>query len=399
MTRSERILLLTLAAINFVHIVDFMILMPLGPQLMRVLNINPQQFSLLVAAYTLSAGVASFFTAFFADRFNRKHLLLTAFIGFLAGTFACAIAPTYHLLLIARIVAGMFGGIINAQLLAITGDVIPYERRAQGMGILMAAFSVASVAGVPLGLFLSNMYSWHAPFLFVGFSGVALLPVAWFVVPDVVAHMSEPGEKKKIEVLKNISSDTNQQRALLLMFVMMLGHFSIIPFIAPYMVCNVGFTEHQLTYIYFIGGGLTIFTSPYIGKLADRHGKFKIFAIFITLSMIPVLGITHLPATHVAIALVITSLFFVVSGGRSIPAMAMITSVVSPRQRGGFMNINTALQHLSTGLAAFLAGLIITKTADGKLHNYNFVGYLAVILNLCCVFIAKKLRPVDANTK
>lgn len=379
------------------HIVDFMIIMPLGPQLMRLLSINPQQFSLLVAAYTLSAGVASFITAFFADKFNRKHLLFVAFVGFLVGTFACAFAPTFALLLIARVVAGIFGGIINAQLLAIMGDVIPYERRAQGMGILMAAFSVASVAGVPLGLFFSNMFSWHAAFLFVGFCGIVILPIAWFVVPDVTAHIQQNENNKKFEVIRSITSNNNQLRALLLMFVMMLGHFSIIPFMFPYMVSNVGFSEHDLTYIYLIGGGLTVFTSPLIGRIADKRGKFKVFAIFILLAIIPIIGITHMQITPLYIALIITSSFFIISGGRSIPAMAMITSVVTPQQRGGFMNVNTALQHFSTGVAAFVAGLIITKTADGKLINYNYVGYMAVIANLCCIIIAKKLKPVDAK--
>ncbi len=372
-----------------------MIIMPLGPQLMRLLSISPQQFSLLVAAYTFSAGIASFTTAFIADRFNRKLLLLMAFAGFLIGTFACAFAPSFYLLLLARIVAGMFGGIINAQLLAITGDVVPYEKRAQAMGILMAAFSVASVAGVPVGLFLANMFSWHATFLFVGFCGIVLLPVAWMVVPDVTAHIHTESKKQKPVVLATIFADSNQQRALLLMFVMMLGHFSIIPFIAPYMVANAGFTEHQLTYMYLIGGGLTIFTSPVIGRIADRYGKHKVFSIFITLSAIPIIAITNMPAIHPVYILFITSLFFVVSGGRSIPAMAMITSVVTPQQRGGFMNINTSLQHLSTGVAAFVAGLIIYKMPSGKLANYNMVGYMSVILNLLCIVIAKKIKPVD----
>lgn len=396
MTNKEKILLLLLSSINFTHIVDFMIMMPLGPQLMRIMQINPQQFSLLVAAYTFSAGIMSLIAAFFVDRFNRKHVVLVGYAGFVLGTFACAIAPDYDFLLLARIVAGMFGGVIAAHILAIIGDVFPYEKRGTAMGFLMGSFSIASVAGVPCGLWLAANYSWHAPFIFVGVMSVLIFAAALVYVPDLTKHISEVKESR-LKVFKDIGSDTNQQWALLLMFVMMLGHFSIIPFIAPYMVSNVGLSEHQLSFIYLIGGGLTIFSSPLIGKLADKIGKFKVYAIFVTCSLVPVLLITNLNPLPLSMVLVVTSMFFIVSGGRSIPAMAMISSVVHPKQRGGFMNINASLQHLATGLASFVAGMIILKNSEGKLEHYNYVGFLAAIASLLSIFIASKLKPVDNN--
>src|SRR5690606_24818583 len=151
MNKKEKIVLLLLATLNFTHIMDFMIMMPLGNYLMPYFNISSQQFSMLVAAYTFSAGIASFSAAFFVDRFDRKNVLLFAYIGFLLGTLCCAFAPSYLFLLTSRIVAGLFGGLISAQVLSIVADLIPYERRASAMGMIMAAFSVASVFGVPFG--------------------------------------------------------------------------------------------------------------------------------------------------------------------------------------------------------------------------------------------------------
>lgn len=393
--KNERFLLLILASINFTHIVDFMIMMPLGPQLMRLLNISPQQFSLLVASYTFSAGISSFAASFFVDRFNRKHVLLFAYSGFLLGTLACALAPSYHFLMAARIFAGVFGGLVGAQVLAIVSDVVPYERRASAMGIIMSAFSFASVVGVPLGLFLSNKYNWHAPFYFVAALGFFIFALSARFIPNITSHININAIHKPFELIKNISQNPNQLRALSLMFVLMLGHFTIIPFIAPYMVTNVGFTEHQLTWIYLIGGFLTIFSSPLIGKLADKSGKFRVYTFFVLLSLIPVIAITNLGTMPVCHVLIITSLFFIISGGRTIPALAMISSVVKPHQRGGFMNINTSLQQLATGLASFMAGMIVSKGADGKLMHYNYVGYIAAIACVCTIFIAAKIKPAD----
>lgn len=395
MIRSDKILLVLLASINFTHIVDFMIMMPLGPQLMRIMQINPQQFSLLVAAYTFSAGIMSLLTAFFVDRFNRKHVLLIAYSGFIIGTFACAWAPGYQLLLVARIVAGMFGGVAAAQILAIIGDTFPYERRGTAMGYLMGSFSIASVIGVPFGLWLAVTYSWHAPFILVGLISIVILSISYFYVPDLIKHISEIKESR-LKLFKDIVASPNQMWALSLMFVMMLGHFSIIPFIAPYMVSNVGLTEHQLSFIYLIGGGLTIFTSPLIGRLSDRIGKFKVYAIFVTCSLLPIFLITNLNPLPLNLVLIVTSMFFIFSGGRSIPAMAMISSVIHPKQRGGFMNVNASLQHLATGIASFVAGLIVLKGNEGKLINYNYVGIIAACASIISIFIASKLRPVDA---
>lgn len=393
---TNKILLLLLACINFTHIMDFMIMMPLGTFLIPLFKINPQQFSFLVSAYTFSAGIAGFIAAFFVDRFDRKWVLLFGYTGFIVGTLACAVAPSYEILLATRILAGTFGGLIGAQVLSIVGDVFPFEKRGAAMGTLMAAFSFASVAGVPVGLYLAATFSWHMPFIAIGGIGILVIPLVYYFMPNMKGHIQQYDYKPSPWlVVTNIIGDRNQLRGLLLMSALMLGHFSIIPFIAPYMVSNVGFTEHQISYIYLIGGGLTFFTSPLIGKFADKHGKFKTLSLFIILSTIPIFLITNMPAIPFYYVLIVTALFFVFGGGRMIPAQAMITSVVLPQQRGGFMSITSSVQQLSTGVAAIVAGAILTTNAQGQFENYQYVGYLGIIISLSCIHIARKLKSVD----
>lgn len=397
MNSKERFLLLTLAAINFTNIMDFMIMMPLGPQLMRIFEINTQQFGLVVSSYTFSAGFSGFCTAFFIDKFDRKRFLQVLYAGFLIGTLACGLAHTYELLMVARIFTGLFGGVLGAVILAIVGDVIPFERRGQAMGFVMAAFSIASVLGVPFGLRIANEFGWNTPFILLA---VLALPVQFFIykfVPNLSAHTQAGKEVNVLQVVKNITSSSNQRKAITLMMVVMFGHFSIIPFLSPYMVSNVGFTESQLEQIYFFGGLSTIVTSPLIGKLADKIGKLKVFTIFVSIACIPVLFITHMPRVDIWIALIATSVFFAVSSGRFIPAQAMVTATVEPKNRGSFMSIVSSMQQLSAGLASYIAGLVVVKQANGEMLHYNWVGVMSVIAAIFTLFLVRRITAADGS--
>jgi MFS transporter, DHA1 family, inner membrane transport protein len=400
MSQKEKLLLFVLACLNFTHIMDFMILMPLGPQLMRSFNISPQQFSLLVSAYSFSAGVSGFCVAFIADRFPRKHLILVAYAGFVVGTLACALAPTFAWLMVARTVAGLFGGVLGAQVMAAVSDTFAYERRAAAMGVVMTAFSVASVVGVPTGLYLASVWSWHAPFWFVGGLGVLVTGLIYQFVPRLDEHLKDRSKQthQPFEVLTNILKSPNQLRALWLTTTIMLGHFSIIPFISPYLVANVGFSEQNIFMIYAVGGALTLFTAPQVGKLADRRGKYPVFVVFALLSMIPMWLITNLNINSLPAILGASGLFFIFSNGRLIPTQAMTSSVVLPQQRGGFLAINTSLQLLMQSVAVYWAGLIIERQPDGKLLHYNWVGYGAMAFIFLSIFIARTVKPVDAET-
>ncbi len=391
-------MLLILAASMFTHIMDFMIMMPLGPQLMRIFDISPQQFSLLVASYTITAGVTGFLSAFFIDRYDRRKTLLFAYTGFAIGTFACAFAPSYIVLLITRSLAGAFGGILGALILAMVSDAIPLERRAKSIGFVMASFSVASVFGVPFGLFIASKSSWHAPFLFLGILAFLIDILILLFIPKFISHLNGNGRKKPWEILRLIFGNKNTRIGLLFSAVLMLAHFPIIPFLAPYMVGNVGFSEHDLTYIYLVGGGLTIFFSPWVGKMADKHGRLKIFTIFGSLVIIPILIITNMPPTPLWAALIVSGIFFIFSNGRMIPSTTMETALISPDNRGSYMSIRSAVQQLTSGLAAFIAGVIVLEkpssfNPDAKaLINYEYVGLIAVCFSLIALWLARQLR-------
>lgn len=394
MSKSEKIILFSLALVQFTHIMDFMILMPMGPQLMRIFSISPQQFSFLVSAFTLSAGISGFLAAFFIDRFDRKSALSFNYCGFIIGTFACAFASSYELLMAARIFTGFFGGVAGALILSIIGDTIAPEKRGTAMGIVMSAFSLASVAGVPFGLWLANKYSWHAPFLTIGFIGSIVIVLLQFFIPKMTKHLEGRIVYSPIEVLSNVFENANQRRALLLTVCLIMGQFTIIPFISPYLVANVGFTEAQLPMVYMTGGLFSIFTAPMIGKLADKFGKHRIFIFFVTISLFAIATLTNLPKVPIYIALCVTSLFFICAGGRMIPAQALITSSVPVKYRGSFMSINSSIQQFSSGIAAFVAGLIVSKGTDGTLLNYNFAGYVALSISIIGMFVAKGIKTV-----
>ncbi len=402
MNKTERIMLFTLASINFVNIMDFMIMMPLGPNLIKTFNITASDFGILVSSYSISAFISGIITTFIINKFERKDYLMRIFIGFLIGTFACGLAPTFQTLLIARFVTGLFGGVLGAIILAIVSDAVPFDRRGQAMGIIMAAFSLASVLGVPFGIFMAthtkqyNFLGWHAPFLFLAVLGIPVYFLVRKFVPRQTAAVQLAA--KQMDVGKNIEAIfTNKNNLLALLFgvVMMMGHFCIIPFLSPYMVSNVGMREEDLPLIYLVGGGVTIFTSPLIGKLADKFGKLVMFIVLALLYIIPVFLITNLEPHPLPIVLTITGVFFIFSG-RFIPMQAMVTGAVDPKIRASFMSFNSSIQQLANGVSAFLAGLVVT-TVDGQLVNYNLLGYFSVGMALLSIFIAYKLRSSNGS--
>lgn len=391
---KEKIILLLLAAINFTHILDFMIMMPLGNYLMPYFDISSQQFSMLVAAYTFSAGISGFLAAFFVDRYDRKKVLLMGYSGFLIGTLFCALSPTYSILLISRIVAGIFGGLIGAQVLSIIADLIPYQRRGAAMGIIMAAFSVASVFGVPFSLYLANIFNWHGPFFFVAGLGAILIPFLIKYLPKMDAHIKENRQTKvsPLNLLSGIGKDKNQLLALALSATIMLGHFLIIPFLNPFMEFNLGFSKVQTPLIYMVGGILTLFSSPLLGRIADKIGKHRLFIILALVVTLPIAVITNLAPISFYLVLSVTGFWFIVSSGRMIPAQAMISNVVSSERRGSFMSINSSVQQIFVGIASVLAGLIVVKTPSNAILNYEITGYISIVITLVSIVFVSKLN-------
>lgn len=393
MNWKERVLLLLMAAINFTHILDFMIMMPLGNFLMPYFGISTQEFSVVVASYSLSAFVSGLVAAFFVDRFDRKKILLFGYTGFIIGTICCGIAHTYELLLAARILAGLFGGLIGAQVLSIVADTFSYERRGQAMGILLSAFSLASIIGVPLALVMAGRISWHAPFIFIGILGILIIPMVSKFMPAMAHHLDpDRAHVKPVQLLKNILSNRQQVIALFLSGSLMLGHFLIIPFLNPYMELNVGFNETQRNLVYMVGGIASFVSAPFIGRLADKYGKHKVFYVFAGLSLITIFLITNMPAIKYYYVLMVTGIWFAFSTGRTIPAQAIISNVVHPEQRGSFMSFNSSFQQMFTGLASLLAGFVVYQGGDNKIHHYDWVGYLSIAVVVIAMLIAKAIH-------
>ncbi len=392
MRSHEKLIIFLLAAVNFTHILDFMIMMPLGNYLMPHFHISPGQFSILVGSYTLTAAFSGFAAAFFVDNHDRKKILIYAFGGFLFGTIACGVAPTFGLLMAARILAGLFGGLIGAQVLAIISDTFGYERRGAAMGAVMSSFAVASTLGVPFALYLANAFSWHAPFILVGVLGIIMIPLLNKHIPEMKEHVNTDEVKTKLRILNEVIHNKKQLYALAFSAIIMLGHFLIIPFINPFLEFNKGYSKSFTPLVYLVGGLSAFFASLILGKLSDQKGKLKVFQYSVFASAVMVYFITcQIPVDAKAIVLVMMGLWFTVATGRAVTAQAMISNIPPPAQRGSFMSFNSSVQQLGTSAASFLSGFIVIKTAEGPLLRYDWVGYVSIMVLLISLYMGRKL--------
>lgn len=405
-TSLEKKILTILAFVQFNHIVDFMIIMPMGTQLMRLFSIEAQQFSLLVSSYTFFAGVSGFLASFYMDRFDRKKSLILLFAGFTLATIFCGVARDYHTLLIARSLTGFFGGVMNSIILSITSDLIDYKRRGMAMGFLATAFSAASILGVPFSIFLSQSLAWYSPFIFLAILCLIILVGIYRYVPNINKHL-HPDVPEMHHVPKvtfwqpvfSVLQSPVQRVSLIFMFFVMFSHFSIIPFIATSQVVNAGLSEQELTLIYLIGGICSFFSAPLVGRMSDRYGKAKIYMYSIIFSIMPIFLVTHQGKDSLWVVLIVAGLFFISAGSRMIPAQALVSGAVSSQQRGAFMSLLSCLQSLAMAAGSYIAGMIVViDPKDGRLLNYPSVGYMAIGVGLFTLVILQKLKYLDHPT-
>lgn len=386
-------LLASLALVQFTHILDFVIILPLGPHLIRVFNISPSQFGIVVSAYTFSACITGVIGAFFIDHFDRKKVLMTSYFGFGIGTLLCGFAPQYSWLVLARIVAGAFGGITASTILSIIGDVVPENKRGMAMGIVMSSFSIASIIGIPIGLSLAQHFGWHVPFLALGGLCALTLGLISFGVPPVRNHLGKIAKESRLSEIKTILFHKNHLPAFLMSVCVMFAGFTVTPYISAYLVANVGLSEADLPYTFLTGGLFTLITTNIIGRLSDKVGKYPVFVGMVGLSIVPILLLTHLGHVGLPISLAISTLYMITMSGRMIPGMALLTSCAAPQHRGGFMSLNSAIQQLSLGAASFVGGMIIVRTDAGPFLHYDWVGYVAIAAALLSIPFASRLRP------
>ncbi len=392
--KHERLVLFILSAVQFTTIVDFMIVMPLGPQLMRTLDIGPAEFGLIVSSYTFAAGASGLVASAIVDRFARRTTFLILYAGFLIGTLLCAVAPTYHTLVAARIATGGFGGILGGMAMTIIGDVFPEERRGRATGSLMSGFALASVAGVPLGLFLGTNFGWHVPFYALVLGGIPVLILTPFAMPPLNSHIHQV-HAHPLRSLVETFSFPNHLNAFVLMIALMIGSFTVFPYVSTFFVANVGMTEQQLPVIYVVGGILTLFAAPIVGRITDQFGKLTIYRIIAPVSAVLLLTITHLPRVPVAVAVIVFGALMVSNVGRMIAAMAMITGSVEPHRRGGFMSANSSVQHIACGVGSYLGGVIITESADGRIEHFGTVGWIAALSTLATLWLAGRVQRFE----
>ncbi len=390
--RRERLLLLMLASVQFTSIVDFMVVMPLGPQLMRALQINPAQFGLIVSCYTIAAGLAGLTASSVLDRFGRKSAFLTLYAGFLIGTLLCGLSWSYGTLLAARVVTGAFGGILGGMSLAIVGDVFPEERRGRATGVLMSAFAVASVVGVPVGLWLGTKYGWQTPFLVLAALAFPIFFIALRTLPPLREHLIGEPHAHPLRKLVATFAHGGHLRAFALTIALMFGSFSLIPYISVYLVSNAGVLEEQLPWVYVTGGALTLVGAPWIGRMADRFGKLQVYRVVAVISGGLMLAVANLWVAPLIVSVGLVGVLMVANAGRMVAALAMITGSVERAQRGGFMSANSAVQHLASGLGAYIGGLILVKRADGVLLHFDRVGLLAAAFTALSIWLAGRVR-------
>ena len=395
---NRKLILYTLAVINFTHIVDSMLIMPMGDIFIEEFQISAHKYSYLIMAYAFAAFLSSGIGFFFLDSFDRKKALLFTYIGFSIGTFACAFADTYELLVAIRFLTGLFGGFIGALVLSIVSDLYKFKERGTAMGIIFAAFSAASALGIPIGLYLAVIGSWQLPFIIIGIFGLIITVLIFFLFPSMTDHYKSVDKSRSMmDTIKTLTGDRNQVIALLTGFIIILGHFMIIPFISPYMIKNVGLTQLEISYQFFFGGVATIISGPLIGRFVDKIGVFKVFLTMLLLSAIPTMIIVTLPETPLFWAVLTVVFFFVTASGRMIPANTLISAAASQENRGSFMSMKSALQQLAIAIASLISGLIIFINPEGKFENYPILGILALAILSTTIYLIRKLNVAKDN--
>ncbi len=381
-----------LAFLQFTIILDFMILSPLGALLMPALRLSASQFGWVVSAYAFSAGASGLLAAGFADRFDRKKLLLFFYTGFLIGTLFCALAQNYVSLLAARTLTGIFGGVIGAVVFAITTDLFPLEVRGRVMGVVQTAFAASQVLGIPVALFLANHGGWHAPFLLiVGTGVVAAVGIAVFFRP-INAHLLIQKDRSAFEHLYHCAFHPRYVAGYGAMALLSTGGFMLMPFSSAFLVQNVGLSFSALPMIYIATGTCAIVAGPIVGRLTDSVGKFKVFFVGTTLSILMVILYTHLGHASLGVVILVNSILFIAITTRIISSSALLSAVPKPADRGAFMSINSSLQQISGGLAAVLAGWIVVQAPQGPLEHFDLLGYVVSAASVITIVMMYRIH-------
>jgi predicted MFS family arabinose efflux permease len=386
-----------LAVLQFTVVLDFMVLSPLGAQLMSVLHLTTSQFGLAVSGYAFSAGLSGLSAAGFADKFDRKKLLLFFYTGFIAGTFLCGIAPNYIFLLAARIITGFFGGVISSISYAIISDLFELKVRGRVMGFVQMAFATSQVMGIPVGLYFANKVGWHAPFLMItAVSLIEFVAIILYMKP-IDEHLKVASETNPFRHLFRTIIKPEHYRAFIFSTLLVTGGYMIMPFGSAFSVNNLGIAMAQLPLMYFITGLVSMIAGPFIGRLSDVIGKFRVFMIGSITALAIIVYYTNLDTTPFLFVVILNTVLMLGVLARIISSSALITAIPPQHERGAFMSINSSVQQLSGGIASIIAGLIVIQTASGKLLHYNTVGYIVSATIVITIFMLRSINRSIRN--
>jgi len=394
-TGYEVLVITLLALTQFTVVLDFMVMSPLGDMLMKSMSLSTTQFGFAVSGYAFSAGASGLLTAGFADRFDRKKLLLFFYIGFVGGTLFCGLSHTYFMLLSARIVTGLFGGVIGSISMAIVADLFPIEQRGRVMGFMQMGFGASQVLGIPISLYLANAWGWEAPFLMIVGLGIIIWLAVAVKMQPVTMHLAVANEKNAAKHLWNTIKQRPYRIGFLATAMLSLGGFMMMPWGSAFAVNNLHVTYEQLPLLFMVAGISTLFIMPVIGKLSDKIDKFKIFASASVWMMIMVLIYTNLTPVPFWIVISMNIFFMVGIMSRMVPAMALTSAIPKMQDRGAYMSISSSLQQIAGGVAAAVGGLIVVqKTKTSPLEHYNTLGYVIIGLSAICVYMLYRVSKM-----
>jgi multidrug resistance protein len=367
---------------------------------MPALKVSPSGFGGLVSVYAFSAGAAGLLAAGFTDRFDRKKLLLFFYLGFIVGTLLCALADSYRFLFVARIVTGLFGGVIGSIVFAITTDLFEYQQRGRVMGVVQAAFAASNVLGLPIGLYLANRWTWHAPFYLIVTTSTAVGILIVLKVRPINAHLLKKPDKSPLHHFLHTISTPRYIQGFIATVLLATGGFMLLPFSSAYTVHNLGINVERLPLIYMVTGVFAMIFGPLIGRLSDAIGKFNVFALGCAGTIVMVLIYTNLGVTPLRVVILVNVLLFICISSRMISSAALISGVPSPLDRGSYMSISASMQQISGGIAAAIAGMIVTESTDGMLQHIDILGYVLVattLLTLVMMFYINRMVEVTAG--
>ncbi|MEZ2334543.1 MFS transporter [Mucilaginibacter sp. RCC_168] len=396
-TGYQKLIIFLLAITQFTVILDFMVMSPLGDILMKSLNLKPSAFGIAVSAYAFSAGISGLLTAGFADKFDRKKLLLFFYLGFIAGTVFCGLAQSYAMLVAARIITGLFGGVIGSISMAIITDLFVLQQRGRVIGFVQMGFGASQVLGIPIGLYLANAWGWEAPFWMVALLSISIAALIAIKMKPVIAHLLIKTEKSAFKHLLHTVTKSNYRIGFAATALLSIGGFMMMPFGSAFAINNLGLTNGQLPILFMVSGLSALVIMPLVGKLSDKISKFKIFAIATTWMMFMCVLYTNLGVTTFPMVIFYNILMMMGVMSRMIPSSALTSAIPDMADRGAFMSINSSLQQIAGGVAAAVAGMIVTQPGKGApLQHYNIVGYVIVGISIIAILL---MRRVDNLTK